>query len=72
MIDKKGLIDILKEAASIISEADPKPKNMRYPIVDELLGYAAMLDNVKLGYAEGWNDCKAAIIESIYGRETPR
>jgi len=46
-----GLIDILREASAIINStiekvpADQLPANIRYPIVDELEGFACMLVN---------------------------
>ena len=41
-----GLTDILREAARIIEAIPPgsEPKNMRFPIVDELYGLAAMIE----------------------------
>lgn len=44
-----GLIEVIREAAAIIAEIPPgqAPSNMRYPIMDELEGYAAMLEDVQ-------------------------
>lgn len=41
----EGLTDILREAAAIIRNIDPNhaPANLRFPIVDELEGFANML-----------------------------
>ena len=47
--DISSLIDLLREAASIIESIPPghEPDNMRFPIVDELSGFAGMLENVQ-------------------------
>lgn len=45
----KGLPNILREAAAIIAAIPQghEPENIRYPIYDELMGFAEMLDAPK-------------------------
>jgi hypothetical protein len=47
MINKSELIAILKEASEIIEVIDPNhaPNNIRWPIADELYGFALLLEN---------------------------
>lgn len=49
--DMSALAEILREAAAIIEAIHPEfaPRNMRWPIIDELEGFALMLD-----LADGW------------------
>lgn len=47
--DCEGLAEILREAAAIIGAIYPEftPWNMRWPIIDELEGFALMFDHTR-------------------------
>lgn len=71
-----GLVDILREAASILEAVGDRPNtaptNMRYPIVDELEGFAAMLASAPPAlqaeqtanfWDDAYDDAKASVVQ---------
>lgn len=50
-----GMAEIVREAAQIIAAIPPEhaPDNIRWPIVDELEGFASKIDRARRGGGEG-------------------